>query len=56
MPQRSVVLDSYEIDKYEVTALHYLKFVLETGRLPQLVGATTGAIFRTRWRTIPLCT
>lgn len=33
-PQRRVYLDAYEIDKYEVTALHYLKFVLATGRGP----------------------
>jgi iron(II)-dependent oxidoreductase len=29
-----VYLDAFEIDKYEVSALHYLKFVLETGRDP----------------------
>lgn len=34
LPQRQVYLDVFEIDKYEVTALHYLKFVLETGRNP----------------------
>jgi iron(II)-dependent oxidoreductase len=36
LPQRQVYLDAFEIDKYEVTALHYLKFVLETGRNPLL--------------------
>jgi formylglycine-generating enzyme len=33
-PQRRVYLDAYQIDKYEVTALEYLKFVLDTGRNP----------------------
>jgi formylglycine-generating enzyme len=46
MPQRSVYLDGYEIDKYEVTALHYLKFVLETGRLPQLDWRYNGGNFQ----------
>ena len=32
-PQRRVHLDAFEIDKYEVTALQYLKFILATGRL-----------------------
>lgn len=46
MPQRTVYLDSFEIDKYEVTALHYLKFVLETGRLPQLDWRYDGGNFQ----------
>ncbi len=46
MPQRTVYLDSYEIDKYEVTALHYLKFVLATGRLPQLDWRYDGGNFQ----------
>jgi iron(II)-dependent oxidoreductase len=33
-PQRLVYLDAFEIDKYEVTALQYLKFVLATDRPP----------------------
>lgn len=33
-PQRRVYLDAFDIDKYEVTALEYLKFVLDTGRSP----------------------
>ncbi|WP_447976961.1 formylglycine-generating enzyme family protein [Candidatus Nitrospira bockiana] len=33
-PQRSVYLDAFEIDKYEVSALQYLKFVLATDRPP----------------------
>jgi iron(II)-dependent oxidoreductase len=46
MPQRTVYLDSYEIDKYEVTALHYLKFVLGTGRGPQLDWRYDGGNFQ----------
>jgi iron(II)-dependent oxidoreductase len=36
LPQRRVYLDAFEIDKYEVTALQYLKFVLATERPPLL--------------------
>lgn len=34
MPQRQVYLDAFEIDAYEVTALEYLRFVVDTGRPP----------------------
>lgn len=54
MPQRSVYLDSYEIDKYEVTALHYLKFVLETGRLPQLDWRYDGGNFQDAMANHPI--
>jgi sulfatase modifying factor 1 len=54
MPQRSVFLDSYEIDKYEVTALHYLKFVLETGRLPQLDWRYDGGNFQDTMANHPI--
>ena len=30
-PQRRVYLDAFEIDRYEVTNVHYLRFVLATG-------------------------
>ena len=33
-PQRKVYLDAYEIDKYEVTTVQFLKFVLATNRDP----------------------
>ncbi len=33
-PQRRVYLDAFEIDKYEVSALQYLRFVLATARPP----------------------
>jgi len=31
LPQRPVSLDAFEIDQYEVTNVHYLRFVLATG-------------------------
>jgi iron(II)-dependent oxidoreductase len=54
MPQRTVYLDSYEIDKYEVTALHYLKFVLATGRLPQLDWRYDGGNFQESMANHPI--
>ena len=54
-PQRRVYLDAYEIDKYEVTNLHYLKYILATGKLPQLDWRYDGGISRSRWRTIRSC-
>ena len=54
MPQRTVYLDGYEIDKYEVTALHYLKFVLATGRLPQLDWRYDGGNFQESMANHPI--
>src|SRR5262249_34635820 len=34
LPQRSVYLDAYEIDKFEVTTVQFLKFVLATNQAP----------------------
>ncbi|MGH9895776.1 MAG: formylglycine-generating enzyme family protein, partial [bacterium] len=34
MPQRRVHLDAYEIDKYEVTTVQFLRFILATDRPP----------------------
>lgn len=34
MPQRQVYVDDFEIDKFEVTALEYLRFVVATERSP----------------------
>ncbi|HBP89394.1 MAG: SUMF1/EgtB/PvdO family nonheme iron enzyme [Nitrospira sp.] len=34
LPQRQVYLDAFEIDVYEVTALEYLRFVVDTERPP----------------------
>src|SRR6476619_3262240 len=33
-PQRSVYLDAFEIDQFEVTTVQFLKFVLATNRAP----------------------
>jgi len=46
LPQRRVYLDTYEIGKYEVTALEYLKFVLATNRPPQLDWRYDGGNFQ----------
>ena len=46
LPQRRVYLDSYDIDKYEVTALHYLKFVVATDRPPLLDWRYDGGNFQ----------
>ena len=46
MPQRSVYLDAYDIDKYEVTSVQYLKFVLATNRPPQVDWKFDGGNFQ----------
>lgn len=46
MPQRGVHLNAFEIDKYEVTALQYLKFVLATNRPPQIDWRYDGGNFQ----------
>jgi iron(II)-dependent oxidoreductase len=46
IPQRRVYLDAFEIRKYEVTALEYLKFVLATNRSPQLDWRYDGGNFQ----------
>ena len=46
MPQRRVYLDAFEIGKYEVTALEYLKFILATDRKPQLDWRYDGGNFQ----------
>lgn len=45
-PQRQVYLDAYDIDTYEVTAVQYLKFVLETKRPPQVDWKFDGGNFQ----------
>lgn len=45
-PQRQVYLDAYEIDKYEVTTVQYLKFVLATNREPQVDWKFDGGNFQ----------
>ncbi len=46
LPQRSVYLDAFQIGKFEVTALEYLKFVLATDRSPQLDWRYDGGNFQ----------
>lgn len=46
LPQRQVYLDAFEIGKYEVTALEYLKFILATHRPPQLDWRYNGGNFQ----------
>jgi len=45
IPQRRVYLDAFQIGKYEVTALEYLKFGLDTDRPPQLDWRDDGGNF-----------
>ncbi len=46
MPQRRVFLDTYDVDKYEVTALQFLKFVVATDRPPLLDWRYDGGNFQ----------
>lgn len=46
MPQRKVYLDAYEIDKYEVTTVQFLKFVLATNRDPLIDWQYDGGNFQ----------
>lgn len=46
LPQRMVYLDAFEIDKYEVTNLQYLKFVLANDRKPQIDWRYDGGNFQ----------
>ena len=45
-PQRKVYLDAYEIDKYEVTTVQFLKFVLATNREPLIDWQYDGGNFQ----------
>jgi iron(II)-dependent oxidoreductase len=45
-PQRRVYLDAFEIDKYEVSALQFLRFVLATDRPPLLDWRYDGGNFQ----------
>ena len=45
-PQRRVYLDAFEIGKYEVTALEYLRFVLAINRNPQVDWRYDGGNFQ----------
>lgn len=46
MPQRKVYLDAYEIDKFEVTTVQFLKFVLAMGRSPLIDWRYDGGNFQ----------
>ncbi|MEX5213869.1 MAG: formylglycine-generating enzyme family protein [Nitrospiraceae bacterium] len=46
MPQRSIYLDAYEIDKYEVTTVQYLKYVLAKDLPPQVDWKFDGGNFQ----------
>jgi len=54
IPQRQVYLDAFEIGKYEVTALEYLKFVLATNRSPQLDWRYDGGNFQESMANHPI--
>jgi iron(II)-dependent oxidoreductase len=54
LPQRPVYLDAFEIDKYEVTNLQYLKFILATGRNPQLDWRYDGGNFQESMANHPI--
>jgi formylglycine-generating enzyme required for sulfatase activity len=45
-PQRRVYLDAYEIDKYEVTTVQFLKFVLASDRKPLIDWQYEGGNFQ----------
>ena len=45
-PQRKVYLDAYEIDKFEVTTVQFLKFVLATNRQPLIDWQYDGGNFQ----------
>ena len=47
-------LDAFEIDKYEVTALEYLKFVLAMNRSPQLDWRYDGGNFQSAMAHHPI--
>ena len=46
LPQRRVHVDAFEIDKYEVTTVQYLRFVLATNRPPLLDWQYEGGNFQ----------
>ncbi len=46
LPQRKVYLDAYEIDKYEVTTVQFLKFILATNRSPLIDWRYDGGNFQ----------
>lgn len=53
-PQRRVYLDAYEIDKYEVTTVQFLKFVLATDRKPLIDWQYEGGNFQETMASHPV--
>jgi iron(II)-dependent oxidoreductase len=53
-PQHKVYLDAYDIDKYEVTTVQYLKFVLATARPPQVDWKFDGGNFQETMAAHPI--
>ncbi|WP_447975020.1 formylglycine-generating enzyme family protein [Nitrospira sp. Kam-Ns4a] len=54
MPQRRVYLDAFEIDKYEVTTVQFLRFALATGRPPLVDWRYDGGNFQEAMATHPV--
>jgi formylglycine-generating enzyme required for sulfatase activity len=54
LPQRKVYLDAYEIDKFEVTTVQFLKFVLATGRAPLIDWQYDGGNFQETMASHPV--
>jgi formylglycine-generating enzyme required for sulfatase activity len=53
-PQRKVYLDAYEIDKFEVTTVQFLKFVLATNRSPLIDWQYEGGNFQETMASHPV--
>jgi len=53
-PQRKVYLDAYEIDKFEVTAVQFLRFVLATNRDPLIDWQYDGGNFQETMASHPV--
>ena len=53
-PQRRVYLDAYEIDKFEVTTVQFLKFVLATNREPLIDWQYDGGNFQETMASHPV--
>ena len=54
LPQRKVYLDAYDIDKYEVTTVQFLKFVLATNRNPLIDWQYDGGNFQETMASHPV--
>jgi iron(II)-dependent oxidoreductase len=54
MPQRKVYLDAYEIDKFEVTTVQFLRFVLATNRPPLIDWRYDGGNFQESMASHPV--